>query len=193
MGLILGALNLGALVGGVIMSVWGGTRPRIHTILPGIFMMGVSMAILGMAQFPVALGMAMFLMFFPLPFVNASYRSMLQAKVPPDLQGRVFAAQSQMAWLLIPISALLVGPLADQVLEPMVSQPGCEQVAPLVGNTAGAGVGLLFLMVGVGMSLATLILYSAPPIRQAESNLPDYKQKNELVPDEAQEAVPMAS
>lgn len=187
MGLILGALNLGGLAGGILMGVWGGTRPRIHTIMPGIFIMGVFISLLGMGQSAPVLGLAMFFMLFPAPFVNASFMSIMQVKVPPDLQGRVFAALHQVSIMLMPISALLVGPLADNVVEPMVNQPGWERFGALVGNTPGSGMGLIYFVAGIGAMLTTLVIYSIPRIRNIESILPDYKLKNEPVEQEEQE------
>jgi MFS transporter, DHA3 family, macrolide efflux protein len=130
----------------------------------------------------------MFCMFFPVALVNASFMSMMQSKVPPDLQGRVFAALGQMSILLMPISALLVGPLADQVVEPLVNQPGWEGIAPLVGNTPGSGIGLIFFAAGMTAVIATMFIYSIPKIRLIESILPDYKEKNETLPEPDMEA-----
>lgn len=88
LGLLLGAFNLGALAGGIIMGVWGGTRPRIHTILPAVILSSVFLGLAGAAQTPLALGVTFFMFMFALPFANASSMSMLQAKIAPDVQGR---------------------------------------------------------------------------------------------------------
>jgi DHA3 family macrolide efflux protein-like MFS transporter len=174
LGLLLGITNLGALAGGIVMSVWGGTRPRIHTIMLGIFVGSLFTAFVGLAQTPVLLGISLFIFMFAWPFTNAAAMSMLQAKVAPDLQGRVFAAVGQMSMLMMPISFLLVGPLADNVFEPAVGKAGWETVAPLVGNGIGSGIGLLLLLCGGMTALLTLIVYAIPAIRHVEAKLPDY-------------------
>ena len=104
LGTLLSILDAGAIVGGVIIGVWGGTRPRIHTILPGIMVAALFLALIGVSQSPVPLAICMFLMMLPIPIINASAQSLIQAKVPPDIQGRVFAALVQMVTVLIPIS-----------------------------------------------------------------------------------------
>jgi hypothetical protein len=80
----------------------------------------------------------------------------------------------QMVMVLIPISYLLVGPLADQVFEPAVGTPGWQTVAPLVGDGAGSGYGLLMLIAGAVLVVTTAIVYAIPRVRHMEAELPDY-------------------
>ncbi|MAS32937.1 MAG: hypothetical protein CL610_02945 [Anaerolineaceae bacterium] len=175
LGLLLGIVNTGALSGGIIMSMWGGTRPRIHTIMGGIILASTFLGLAGMAQTPVMLGITLFLFMFVLPFVNAAAMSMLQAKVAPDVQGRVFAALGQMSMLLMPVAFVLAGPLADNVFEPTVGQAGWERVAPLVGDGFGAGIGLMLLICGFGTAFLSLLVYLIPAIRRLEADLPDFQ------------------
>jgi hypothetical protein len=175
MGTVLSVLNAGMITGGVIMGVWGGTKPRIHTMLPGVIIAAFFLIIIGAAQSLLVLAVAGFLMMIPPPMINASMMSLMQAKVPPDIQGRVFAAMGQMATFLIPLSYLLVGPLADEVFEPAVGQPGWERFAPLVGNSAGAGMGLLMVIAGVILVVTTTLVYLIPRVRHMEAELPDYE------------------
>jgi MFS family permease len=175
MGTVLSVLNAGMITGGVIMGVWGGTKPRIHTMLPGVIIAAFFLIIIGAAQSVLVLAVAGFLMMVPPPMINASMMSMMQSKVPPDVQGRVFAAMGQMATFLIPLSYLLVGPLADEVFEPAVGQPGWEPFAPLVGNSAGAGMGLLMVIAGVILVITTTLVYLVPRVRHMEAELPDYE------------------
>lgn len=184
LGVLLTVLNLGALAGGIVMSVWDGTRPRIHTVMGGIIVSSLFLALSGMAQSAVPLGLALFLFMFGLPLVNAAAMSMLQAKTPPDVQGRVFAATGQMSMLMLPLAYLLVGPLADQVFEPAVGSAAWSAVAPLVGSAPGAGMGLLILAAGAINLVLSLFVYTIPSIRRLEADLPDH------VPDVQSEAAP---
>lgn len=174
LGTLLGASSVGALVGGMIMSAWGGTRPRIHTIMPGIALAGVFLAIFGMMRHPVPMGASLFLMMLPIPMVNAAFMSIMQLKTPPDMQGRVFAALNQISMLLMPLAFLVSGPLADNVVEPAIDSSGWEVVAPLVGSQPGSGIGLIMVIAGAGITIATLLVYASPAIRQMEVTLPDY-------------------
>ncbi len=174
LGTLLGVMSSGAIVGGVIMSAWGGTRPRIHTIMPGIGLSGACLALYGVSRSPLAMGAVLFTLMLPLPMVNASFMSIMQAKIPPDLQGRVFAALSQVSIGLMPVAFALVGPLADRVFEPAVGGPGWDLVAPLVGRAPGAGMGLIMLTAGSAITLLTAFVYSRRSTRRMEADLPDY-------------------
>jgi hypothetical protein len=140
-----------------------------------VILFSTFLGLAGMAQTSVMLGITLFLFMFGLPVANASAMSMLQAKIAPDVQGRVFAALTQMAMVLLPIAYLIVGPLADNVFEPAVGQPGWERVAPLVGDGPGAGIGLMLLICGFGNAFLTLLVYLIPAIRRIEADLPDYE------------------
>ncbi len=186
LGTLMGITSAGALVGGLIMSAWGGTRPRIHTIMPGLVLIGIGLAFYGVSRSPVTLGLSTFFMMFWVPMINASFLSVMQIKTPPDLQGRVFAALSQISLLLMPLSYLIAGPLADRVLEPAVSSGAWDLVAPLVGREPGAGIGLIMLCNGVLLSVTSLAVYGVTAIRRFEQTMPDYTPVDETAGEEAE-------
>ncbi|MBK9125044.1 MAG: MFS transporter [Chloroflexi bacterium] len=174
-GLLIGISSAGGLIGGIVMGIWGGTRPRIHTIMPAIILSGICLALFGLSQSPVALGAAIFGLMFPLAFVNAPVMSIMQAKTPPDLQGRVFAVLGQISLVLTPIAYLLYGFLADQVLEPAVGTAAWEPFAGLFGSGQGSGMAVIIFTAGVLMAVSSALVYALPSIRHMEANLPDYK------------------
>ncbi len=191
LGLLLSLFSAGALVGGLIMSAWGGTRPRVRTIFPGIVITGLLFSALGVARSPLTLGAIAFSMMVPLPMVNAAFAAILQFKVPPDLQGRVFAAVSQLAMLFSPIAFLLSGPLADRVFEPAVGGEAWMWFAPVVGSQAGSGIGLMTVFSGALVVIVSVAFYLLPSVRHMEATLPDYTASTAgpapqgLAPDEA--------
>jgi DHA3 family macrolide efflux protein-like MFS transporter len=174
LGMLLGIMNLGIVVGGVAMMISGGTRPRIHGIMLGLMFRGFWVAMFGLVRTPAMLGLALFCVFLPNPLVDASFMSMLQVKVPPDMQGRVFALLYQMMFIANPLSLLVTGPLVDRALEPAVGSPGWAAVASLVGDQPGSGMGLLLFVCGVAMLLMTAAVYAYPKTRSIEADLPDY-------------------
>ena len=174
LGVLMALMSAGPLVGGLIMGAWGGTRPRIHTIMIGIALEGLFLALYGISRHPIALGASIFFVLIPIPFVDTAIMSIFQIKIPPDLQGRVISAIQQIAQLLMPVSYLLVGPLADEVLEPAVGTAAWEPFVPLVGTQTGAGMGLLMVICGALITGVTLAFYALPMIRHLERDLPDY-------------------
>lgn len=174
LGIIISLMNLGGIIGAVTLSMWTGIKQRMRVIIPCMITTSAAVMFAGMSQNYFALGFTMFMIMLPLPAVNALFMSILQKKVPPDVQGRVFATLGQMSMLLMPISYLLVGPLADQVFEPAVGAWGWSTVAPLVGNSTGAGMGLLIGLSGFITLILTIAVFSIPSVRNMENILPDY-------------------
>jgi MFS family permease len=174
LGLVVGAGFSGAIAGALAMGAWGGTRPRIHTVVLSTALAGAFMMLSGAASSPVTLGAALFLVTFAIPFANAATNSIYQAKVAPELQGRVFAAMGQLSALLAPLGSLAAGPLADRVFEPAVSRPAWRAVAWMVGASPGAGIGLMYVIAGLWILSISLIAWALPSIRHVEANLPNH-------------------
>ena len=174
LGMLLGAMNLGALAGAASIAVIGHVHHRMRPIMTGYTILGVMLVFCGIARHPVLLGAALFLVLFPLPLNGALFTSILQTKTPADVQGRVFAVTGQIFMMMTPFSFLLTGALVDRALEPAVGTPAWEAVAPLVGKQAGAGMGLLLVIVGIIIVMTTLTMWSSPRIRRLEASLPGY-------------------
>ncbi|MFI4973653.1 MAG: MFS transporter [Caulobacterales bacterium] len=168
-GLVVGIGFSGAIAGALAMAAWGGTRPRIHTVMVSTLLAGAGMALAGVSRTPVPLAAALFLLTFVIPFANAALSSIFQGKVAPDLQGRVFAAMGQLGALLGPIASLTAGPLADRVFEPAVAQPGWRTVAWAVGTAPGAGIGLMYVIAGLWIFGLTVAIYASPAVRRVEA------------------------
>jgi MFS family permease len=167
---------VGGLIGGILMSAWGGFKRRVHGVLTGWMISGVGMAILGLAGgLPVWIA-GMIIGSLVGSLINASNQAIWQAKVAPDVQGRVFSARRLIAWFTNPISPIIAGTLADFVLEPQMRTTSAlsETFGGLVGTGPGAGMGLIIFFCGllaVGVGAAG---YFIPAIYNAETVLPDH-------------------
>ena len=167
---------IAAVVGGVIMSAWGGFNRRVHGVLIGWIVSGIGMAIIGFTGgLPIwIIGMALTSLVIPL--VNGSNQAIWQSKVAADVQGRVFSARMLIAWITNPISPLIGGTLADFVLEPAArAETGLPAAfAWLVGAGPGSGMGLLIVFCGILCAVVGLSGYFVPVIYNAETILPDH-------------------
>jgi MFS transporter, DHA3 family, macrolide efflux protein len=171
---------IGAVAGGITMSIWGGFKRRVHGVLGGWMYSGI----IGIALFGLKIGLPAWLSASALgslahPLLNASNQSIWQSKVSPDLQGRVFSARRLIAWFTNPISPIIGGVLADFVFEPAMraeSSGLIDTFGWLVGTGPGAGMGLLMVFCGIAASIVGLTGYFIPVIRNAEDLLPDHDQ-----------------
>lgn len=171
------AMGAGGVAGGLALSVWGGPRRRIHGVLLGMAGYGL------LGTLPLGLGpsqpwwmAAAFLGSFIVPVLNGSNQAIWQAKVAPDVQGRVFAARRFIAQGTAPLAMVAVGPVADRIMEPAM-RPGAalaEAFGPLVGVGPGAGMALMLVFAGAVTGLVGLLGYLSPQVRDVESRLPDH-------------------
>ncbi|MEI2692229.1 MAG: MFS transporter [Anaerolineae bacterium] len=169
---------IGAVVGGVIMSAWSGFRHKVHGVLLGWMVSALSLMVLGAGQGMEIWLPAMFIGALVGPLVNTSNQAIWQAKVAPDVQGRVFSARRLIAWFTNPISPIIAGVLADYVFEPGMTADTAMAATfgPLVGVGPGAGMGLVMVLCGLLGLLVPVIAFFVPAIRHAESILPDHDQ-----------------
>jgi MFS family permease len=142
---------VGGVVGAVILSLWGGTKRRIHTVLAG----GVGACLLGITLLGAsgtflfwAVG-SFFFAFFE-PFVEGGNIAIWQVKVPADVQGRVFSARHLLVQVPYLFGILAAGYLAD-----------------------GAAIPIILIFAGIAGAVAFALGYVFRHIRDAEGILPD--------------------
>jgi len=107
---------------------------------------------------------------FCMPFTNACSQAIWQAKVAPDVQGRVFAVRRTIAWSSGIIAPLLAAPLADSIFKPAMTKGGAlaTSLGPIFGVGASRGVGVLITLVGLLTMAVSVIAFLTPRIRRVE-------------------------
>jgi predicted MFS family arabinose efflux permease len=179
LGAVESAFAAGGVVGGLIMSAWGGPKRRIR----GMFFGFVVFAVFGQLLFGLGRGLlvwipAVFIAAMSFPVSQGCSNAIWQAKVAPDVQGRVFSARRFIAWFVDPISPIMAGAMADFVTEPaMQSQTWLSSsFGSLVGTGPGSGMALQYVISGVCWLVIILIAAFVPSIRNVEDLLPDHDQ-----------------
>jgi MFS family permease len=161
------SLIVSALLGpyaGRAIDTWGGRPVLVATNL--VFALGQSLIVWIAAGFVAELF---------IPLIIAGNNAIWQSKVPTDVQGRVFAAQSLVSDLPGPPGYLIAGPLADRLMEPAM-QPGGALAGifgPLVGVGPGCGIAATFIFTGVVGTAVSLGSYLLRGVRNVETELPD--------------------
>ena len=103
----------GSIIGGFLMTAWGGFKNRFRTIGLTCIIWAVLLVGLGVANVFIVYLSIMFLTGIPMPFFNASTTTLLQEIVRPDMQGRVFGVQQLIMSSIMPLGMLVFGPIAD--------------------------------------------------------------------------------
>lgn len=105
----------GVIIGGLILSAWGGFKKRIYTSLAGIIGIGSSILFIGLTPANLFI---LFLVFYgwlgiAQVFANGPINAIFQTAVAPEAQGRVFSLIGAGATAMMPLSLLIAGPISD--------------------------------------------------------------------------------
>jgi len=108
--------SIGVVAGGSLLSLWGGFKHQIKTILMGIGGMGIGILLITFAA-PEGFSLAvigMGITGFMVPIANGPIISIIQARVAPDMQGRVLSVVSSLASAMTPLGMLAAAPVAER-------------------------------------------------------------------------------
>jgi MFS family permease len=175
LGVIISIAGGGMLAGSLTMSLWGGPKRRINGVLHFELLSGLCFLLIGLRPWFWSIAVGAFGAHLTIAIVQGSNQALWQSKVPPQLQGRVFAAQQMITRSVAPLAYLVVGPLADEMFEPLLAPGGslAGSIGRIVGVGLGRGIGLIFILMGILKVAVTLGGYLYPRIRRIEDEVPD--------------------
>ncbi len=143
------AFAVGMLLGGVILSVWGGLKNRGYTIAAAILLMGLAIGLSGLlpsngfivfAVFCLAMGLSA-------PFYSGPQGALMQEKIAPQYLGRVFGLYGSIMSFAMPLGLILSGAFADTV-----------------------GIHTWFMLSGIACVLLSVLAFSLKSIRNIEKS-----------------------
>ena len=122
---------VGSIIGGIIMTAWGGFKNHFRTIGLGCILWAFLFAGLGLSNVFALYLTLMFLAGIPMPFINVPTTTLLQELVEPDMQGRVFGVMQLIMTTMLPLGMLVFGPIADLItIEALLVLTGVLMVIP---------------------------------------------------------------
>ncbi len=175
LGWVAAASGIGALLGSLIMAIWGGTRRHAEGMVGFVFLFGLAILIAGLAPRPIFPAIGMFGFGLALTLTNAHWFALIQTKVGLELQGRVVSMNQMLGWSMIPLGFITAGPLVERFFEPWLALNGslAGTIGGLIGAGPGRGMGFLMIVIGllyIALAAAGLIYR---PLRYMEDALPD--------------------
>ena len=162
LGFVNAVMGIGGIIGGLFVATGKFGKNSVGMIYFSAmlsFLLGDLM--MGLGQNVIIWSFAGLMASLPIPFINAGQNLIFYDTVPPEMQGRIFSARNAIQFCTIPIGILLGGALADYVLEPfmLTDNPVTQVLHALVGEGAGAGMGVMFLCTGILGSLFSFLFY----------------------------------
>ncbi len=159
-GTLWGVLSLGFIVGGLFVARRGlGKNPLRSLFLANIAMWVVCVVFTLSASIWLFAG-GMFVYLCLIPVVEASEQTILQKVVPVERQGRVFGFAQSVEQAASPVTAFVIGPVAQLLFIPfMTTGAGVDLLGDWFGTGTDRGLALLFTLTGViglGITLAAM-------------------------------------
>jgi len=170
-GALWGVLSLGFIVGGLIVARKGLGKNPLKTQFLGNVVMWMICCVFTLQPSIVMLAVGMFVWLCLIPVVEAAEQTILQKTVPPERQGRVFGFAQSVEQAASPITAFLIGPLAQLIFIPfMTTGSGVELLGPWFGTGIDRGLALLFTAAGVIGLIVTLLAMRSRAYRALSNN-----------------------
>lgn len=121
----------GMMIGGLIMSIWGGFKKRVKSLIVGLAAFGVFSIGMGLTNYFILYLTLMLFYGIAMTAVQTSTTTLLQEKTNVTMQGRVFGLLGTMYSGFLPIGMAIFGPLADYI--------------PLQWIMIGSGIALILI------------------------------------------------
>lgn len=165
-GSLWGVLSCGFIIGGLVISKKGlGKNPLRTLLLANVAMWTISI-IMPVRASIILLAVGMLLYMCLIPIVEAVEQTIIQKLVIPSKQGRVFGFAHSIEMAASPISAFIIGPLAQLVFIPfMESERGIQMFSPLLGTGPSRGIALVFMTAGLIGLIVTLSMMASKTYR----------------------------
>jgi MFS family permease len=178
LGTVMSVAGIGMVVGSVVMSVWGGPRRRIRGIFLGLSFVAAVLFLAGFKPSLPLIATAAFLFMLCFPIISGCSAVIWQRKIAPDVLGRTASLQRMISTAALPFAAILSGPLAEYVFEPLLARGGplAGSVGQVIGVGPGRGIALMFILLGLLTYTALFLGWSNPRLRHLEEEIPDAQQ-----------------
>lgn len=157
-GALWGFLSLGFIVGGFIVAKKGLGKSPLRSLFMANIVMWTICVFFTIQSSIVLLTVGMFIWLCLIPVVEASEQTILQKVIPPERQGRVFGFAQSVEQAASPITAFMIGPIAELIFIPfMTTGAGVDLLGGWFGSGTDRGIALLFTVTGMIGLIVTLL------------------------------------
>jgi MFS family permease len=175
LGTILSIFGSGIVIGSLLSSIWGSSQRSIETICLCTLVAGILVFISGLTPSLIIFTICICLYFVISTFASSPAQALFQRKVDINVQGRVFSMKGAIDVAFYPLGYIVVGPLAENVFEPLMSGDNLltHTIGQIIGVGSGRGMSLLLIILGLLTIIPTGFAYLSPRLRLIEEELPD--------------------
>lgn len=161
-GILWGFLSLGFIVGGLWVARNGLGKSPLRTLFLTNIVMWVIAIFFTIQASIILLSAGLFGYLCLIPVVEAAEQTILQTVIPLERQGRVFGFAQSIEQAASPLTAFMIGPIAQFVFIPfMTTGAGVDLLGSWFGTGSDRGIALLFTLTGlIGLTVTLMAIRS---------------------------------
>ncbi len=159
--------GLGGLIGGFVMTLWGGTKRKVYSLIGGILLSGVALFLFSLSKNVYLLSIFGFILSLLGVITNASSQAIWQSKVTPQLQGRVFSARRVIAQLVGTIPMISSGPIIDNVISKYFIDT--NKFLSYFGIGKGGAMSFMTFLSGIFVVIVAIVAFSNKIVMNVET------------------------
>ncbi len=149
-GVLFSILSLGFIFGNIYIAKYGlGKRPLRNLLIVNLIAW-TTCIFFTIQPSIVLLAIGMFIWMTVSPFAETAEQTVIQAVVPYEKQGRIFGFAQSIESAATPVTAFLIGPIAQFIFIPyMTTGKGVQLIGDWFGTGPDRGIALLFTLAGM--------------------------------------------
>jgi DHA3 family multidrug efflux protein-like MFS transporter len=166
-GLLWGFISTAFIAGGLAVAKFGlGSKP-LRIVLVGNLVNWTVCTLFPLRSSIVPLVLGMLVWLALVPVIEAAEQTVLQRSIPYERQGRVFGFAQLVENAAAPVTAFLIGPLAETTVMPfMTDGRGADAIGSWFGSGPERGLALMFTLAGMVGVVVTLAARSSRSYRR---------------------------
>jgi len=157
-GLLWGVISIAFILGGLIVARFGLGSSPVRIVLLGNLTNWLVCTLFTLRSSIGLMVVGTFVWLLLIPVIEAAEQTVLQRSIPFERQGRVFGFAQLVENAAAPLTAFLIGPLAETVFMPfMTDGSGVDWIGGWFGTGPERGIALLFTLAGlIGVTVTLL-------------------------------------
>lgn len=161
----------GMLMSSVLIGGFAIKKSYVSLLSSSLCGAGFFMALFGLRENILFIGVTGFLFFAMLPLANTSIDYLIRTNIENHLQGRVWGLIGLISQLGYVAAYAVSGVLADYLFTPLLLDDGAlaGSVGRILGTGAGRGIGFLIVLAGILLCATSVMLYHMRSIRELEA------------------------
>jgi len=166
-GLLFGVLSTAFIISGIVIAKTGLGKNPVKTLLLVNCVTWTVCCLFTIQPSIWLLAGGMFIWMLLGPYAEAAEQTTLQKVVPVERQGRVFGFAQSVEQAASPLTAFLIGPIAQFFFIPFMTDGlGAQTIGSWFGTGHARGIALVFTVAGILGLIVTIIAFNSKYYRQ---------------------------